>query len=80
MRVELQEPYHIRDMGTASSHALRQSFLCKPKILQKIAVGIGLFNRIEILTLQIFNQRNLRACRIAQRTDKSRHRFKTSQS
>ena len=66
-------------MRATSSHALCQSFLRESEILQKVLIGSGFFNRVEIFPLQIFNQGDFCARGIAQGAHKRRNGIKSCQ-
>ena len=55
-RWKSQEPERVRDCGAAFSDSLRNLFVRQPEILDELLIRRGLFQRCEILSMEVLDQ------------------------
>src|SRR3546814_6822655 len=56
---QVEQAHQIRDMAARLADQLRERFLIMAEILDQPAIGARLFDRVEVLTLDILDQRDL---------------------
>ncbi len=70
---QFEQPQQIGDMAARFVDELAQSLLGMPEILDQAMIRLGLFDRIEILPLNILDQRDFERFGIVERADDHRH-------
>ena len=70
---QIEQTHRIGDRGTVLAHALRDVFLAHLEVLGKSRVGGGFFNGVEVLALEILNERHLEHITITGLTDYDRN-------
>lgn len=56
LRRQFKQAQDISNRRAIPAHPSRDLFLCKPKLDNQTFVGPGFLNRVEILSLEVFNQ------------------------
>lgn len=69
---QLQQPQRIRHGGPVLSDGGGNLFLRQPELLLQPLVSFGLLNRVEVFSLEIFNQRQLKRIPVTDLPDQRR--------
>ncbi len=72
-----KQAHHIGNMATALGHGARYVFLCVAVPINQLAIGLGLFNRIEISPLDILDNADFQRLLVGEVANKGRHFMQT---
>ncbi len=71
---QLQQTQRIGDVRAALADNARHSILCPAKLFHQLGIGIGLFHRVQIGPLDVFDNADFQHLDIVHFTDNDRHR------